>query len=131
MTRREFEIEKKKLELRNTEILQKQELNKIKYQYRKPPQKISTSKLVLFCVFVVCIQILVFSEIAMMKYGDFTALYALIGVPVTLVPVVLGYFVKSGKENTKNGITYEMAMLDKQKEEEMESPTEINNGAVG
>lgn len=130
MTRREYEIEKKRLELRNKQILQQQELDKIKYQYKKPPQKISTSKLVLFCVFVVCIQILVFSEIAMMKYGDFSALYALIGVPVTLVPVVLGYYVKSGKENTKNGITYEMAMLDRQKEE-IDTSIENNDGAVG
>lgn len=130
MTRREYEIEKKRLELRNKQILQQQELDKIKYQYKKPPQKISTSKLVLFCVFVVCIQILMFSEIAMMKYGDFSALYALIGVPVTLVPVVLGYYVKSGKENTKNGITYEMAMLDRQKEES-DTSIENNDGAVG
>lgn len=125
MTRREFELEKRKLELQNQQILQQQELDKIKYKYRKPPQKISTSKLVLFCVFVVCIQILIFSEIAMMKYGDFSALYTLIGVPVTLVPICLGYYFKSTKENTVNGITYEMAMLEMQKEiDKSETPTD-------
>lgn len=131
MTRREFELEKKKLELRNTQILQQQELDKIKYKYRKPPQKISTSKLVLFTVFVVCIQILIFSEIAMMKYGDFSALYTLIGVPVTLVPICLGYYIKSSKENTRDGITFEMAMLEKEKELESENFTVSEDGAVG
>ena len=50
----------------------------------------------------------------MNKYGDLSAMYALIGVPVSLVPICLGYFNKSKAQNTVGGITYDMAMLDRQ-----------------
>ena len=79
-------------------------------------KKWSTSKIVLLVVFIMCIEILIFAEIMMNKYGDLSAMYALIGVPVSLVPIVLGYFKKSRIENSASGITYEMAMLEKQQE---------------
>lgn len=77
-------------------------------------KKISTSKIILFVVFLICIEILIFCEIMMDKYGDMSAMYALISVPVTLVPIVIGYLIKSRAENTSGGITYEIAMLEKQ-----------------
>jgi len=79
-------------------------------------KKISTSKLVLLVVFIICIEIIIFAEIMMNKYGDLSAMYALIGVPVSLVPIVLGYFNKSKAQNTVGGITYDMAMLDRTQE---------------
>ena len=44
--------------------------------------------------------------------GDTNALYAMVGTIATLASVVLGYFVKSTKENTKNGIVFETALMD-------------------
>lgn len=46
----------------------------------------------------------------MIKFQDLTALYTLIGVPVTLVPVALGYYYKAKSENTIGGVTYETAI---------------------
>ena len=46
----------------------------------------------------------------MIKFQDLTALYTLIGVPVSLVPVALGCFYKSKAEDTVNGIVYETAL---------------------
>lgn len=79
-------------------------------------KKWSTSKIVLLVVFILCIEIVIFSEVMMNKFGDLSAMYALIGVPVSLVPICLGYFKKSSIENSVNGITYDMAMLDRQQE---------------
>lgn len=79
-------------------------------------KKWSTSKIVLLVVFILCIEIVVFCEVMMSKYGDLSAMYALIGVPATLIPIVCGYMIKSKAENTQGGITYDMAMLDRQQE---------------
>lgn len=88
--------------------------DKCKDKKKKLP---STSKLVLLIVFLMCIEILIFSQYAMLKLGDISAMYTLIGVPVALVPVCLGYFWKSKHENTASGITYEMAMRELDKSE--------------
>lgn len=79
-------------------------------------KKWSTSKIVLLVVFILCIEIVIFCEVMMNKYGDLSAMYALIGVPVSLVPICLGYFNKSKAQNTVGGITYDMAMLDRTQE---------------
>ena len=94
-------------------------------------KKISTTKIILFVVFLICIEILVFCEIMMDKYGDMSAMYALISVPVTLVPIVLGYLIKSKAENTQHGITYEIAMLEKQQELQQSMNDAPDDGAVG
>ena len=65
------------------------------------------------------------------KYGDMSAMYALISVPVTLVPIVLGYLIKSKAENTQHGITYEIAMLEKQQELQQNMNDAPDDGAVG
>ena len=77
----------------------------------KPKRKLpSTSKLILMAVFLLCIEIIFFSQYAMIVLGDVSAMYVLIGIPTTLVPTVLGYYNKSRAENTKGGITFETAM---------------------
>lgn len=84
----------------------KEEKNKYKFKFKMP----STSKLVLIAVFMLCIEIIIFSEYAMIATGDASAMYVLIGVPATLVPTLLGYFNKSKKENSTGGIVYEKTM---------------------
>lgn len=59
------------------------------------------------------------------KYGDLSAMYALIGIPATIIPIVLGYYSKSKAENTAGGITYDMAMM------EMSQRQQDDNDAVG
>lgn len=86
----------------------RKERNKIKSDWKiKLP---STSKLVLWAVILLNIQIIVFVEKAMIQWGDFSAAYALIGIPATLIPTVWGYYSKSKAENTSGGIIYDIAM---------------------
>ena len=112
MTEEKFQKELKEVQLKNKKIEYKNKLkaekNKYKHKFKLP----STSKLVLLVVFLMCIEILIFSQYAMIRLGDISAMYTLIGVPVTLVPVTLGYYWKSKNENTVGGITFETAMME-------------------
>lgn len=65
------------------------------------------------------------------KYGDMSAMYALISVPVTLVPIVISYYKKSSIQNSIGGITYDMAMLERQQEMQQEMNDAPDDGAVG
>jgi len=58
------------------------------------------------------ISIIIFCEYMMVKTGDLSSLYAMIGVASALIPLCLGYYFKSKAENTAGGITYDMAMLE-------------------
>lgn len=80
--------------------------------YNKKKKKFSTSKLILWATFLMCIQIVLFCEYAIIRLEDASSIYAMIGAPIAFIPVVIGYFSKSKVENTSGGITYEMAMLE-------------------
>lgn len=112
-----YEKKLEKLKRKNEIIKQKNELKVEKNKYKK---KTTTSKLLLLVVILLCEEILIFSQYVMIKFQDLTALYTLIGVPVTIVPVALGYYYKSLKENTRNGIVFEQMMFDNQTQEEIE-----------
>ena len=83
-------------------------------------KKISTSKLILLGVILMCVEIVAFCEYAMLSSGDLSSMYVLLGIPVSLIPVCLGYFNKSKAENTANGIVYETAMMEYQMQNEEE-----------
>ena len=59
---------------------------------------------------ILCVEIIIFAEYAMLSMENMSAMYALIGIPVALTPTIWGYYSKSKAENTKGGITYETAM---------------------
>lgn len=101
---------KKKLENlqnRNKYLEEKYKLQAEQNEYKTKAKAPSTSKLILWTVVLICVEIVFFSEFAMLKTGDTSALYALIGVPATLVPAVLGYYHKAAKENCVGGVVYE------------------------
>lgn len=87
----------------------------------KKKKKFSTSKLILWATFLMCIQIVLFCEYAIIRLEDASSIYAMIGAPIAFIPVVLGYFSKSKLENTAGGITYEMAMLESGSEYNIEN----------
>lgn len=104
---------KARLKLIKTENLTKERKAKLKKEKEKYKTKFkfpSTSKLVLLGVFLFCIEILIFCEYVMIVTGDLSAMYALIGIPATLIPTVMSYYSKSKAENTANGIVYETAI---------------------
>lgn len=105
MTNEKFEKEMEKIKEAN-----KQKEMKRKLRDARRGAKLSTSKLVVLGMFLLVLEIIIFAEVAMMKYGDFSAMYVLIGIPATLIPTIMAYFSKSKSENTAGGIVYEKAM---------------------
>ena len=116
LTKQEYELELKKIKEKNQQIEMKRNLKAAKvkrFQFRKP----NTSKLIVFVVFAICLQILWFSEHMIKLTGDTSYMYALIGIPAALIPTVISYFNKAKIENTSDsGYVYEarMAELNKQ-----------------
>lgn len=110
LSEQEFNTQMEKIKKKNESIERKrklkEEINKHKHKFKLP----STSKIVLLVVFLMCIEILIFAQYASIALNDASALVTLIGVPVTLVPVTLGYYWKSKNENTASGLVYEKTM---------------------
>ena len=114
----EYEIELAKIKAENASKERKRKLQEeVKKGKRKREFKMpSMSKLLMFGLVALCLQIVLFVEYATIKLQDGSAMYALIGIPAALVAAMLGYFSKSKAENTANGIIYETAMLEKQQQ---------------
>lgn len=116
MSEKEFNARLKDIQEKNKSKERKRKLKAEKSKYKTKRKLPSTSKIVLFVVFLLCIEIIIFSEYAMIILEDASAMYVLIGVPTTLVPTIVAYYHKSRAENTKGGITYDMAMLEKEQD---------------
>ena len=116
LTSREYERELKKIKAQNRQIEMKRNLKAAKvkrFNLKKP----NTSKLIVFVVFAICLQILWFSEHMISLTGDTSYMYALIGIPAALIPTILGYYAKASKENQVGGITYDTAMCNLESQE--------------
>lgn len=116
LTSREYELELKKIKAQNRQIEMKRNLKAAKvkrFNLKKP----NTSKLIVFVVFAICLQILWFSEDMISLTGDTSYMYALIGIPAALIPTILGYYAKASKENQVGGITYDTAMCNLESQE--------------
>lgn len=99
----------------------KKQLKQDKRKFFSKIPKISTSKLLILFLFLNCTAIELFTawitiksielvQITMMA-PDFSPLITLIGAVVSEVIGFAIYSIKAAKENTKNGITYELALL--------------------
>lgn len=123
MTKEEREITIKEHRWqREKEVLErKYKLKQEKKEFKKRfLPKISTSKLLIFFLFINCTIIELFTGFVTLKSldlttltmanPDFTPLVALIGAVVSEVVGYAVYALKSAKENTAGGITYETAM---------------------
>lgn len=123
MTKEEREITIKEHRWqREKEVLErKYKLKQEKREFKKRfLPKISTSKLLIFFLFLNCTIIELFTGFVTLKSldlttltmanPDFTPLVTLIGAVVSEVVGYAVYALKSAKENTAGGITYEAAM---------------------
>ena len=119
-----FNLKMNKARQKNLEKERKLALKAERSKFKKDHKKISTIKLVLLVVIILCIQIIAFTEYIMIKFNDASALYVLIGVPATLVPTIWGYYAKAKQENSEGGITYELALR------EADSQIEDNGGTA-
>ena len=113
ISEKEFDSRLKNIQEKNKSKERKRILKAEKSKYHAKIKLPSTSKIVLLVVFLLCIEIIIFSQYAMLALADTSAMYVLIGVPTTLVPTIIAYYNKSRIENSKGGITYDMAMLEK------------------
>lgn len=130
MTKQEYNEKLKQIKERNKQIEMKRNLKEAKvkrFQFKKP----NTSKLIVFVVFLICLQILWFSEHMVNLTGDTSYMYALIGVPAALIPTILGYYAKASKENQVGGITYDTAMSNLETQEKPVYDIESDDEAVG
>jgi hypothetical protein len=114
ISEKEFNSRLKTIRVQNASKKRKEMLKAEKDKYKPKFKLPSTSKLVLLGVILLCIEIVIFCEYVMIVLGDTSAMYALIGIPATLVPIVWGYYSKSKAENTAGGIVYETAIQSKQ-----------------
>ena len=121
MSEKEFNSRLEKIQAKNLTKERRKKLKLEKSKYRPKCKLPSTSKLVLFGSILLCLEIVIFCEYMMLSYGDTSSILALVGLPATLAPVILGYYSKAKSENTAGGITYDMAMLNvNQNDEEAE-----------
>ena len=130
MTKQEYNEKLKQIKEHNKQIEMKRNLKEAKvkrFQLKKP----NTSKLIVFVVFLICLQILWFSEHMVNLTGDTSYMYALIGVPAALIPTILGYYAKASKENQVGGITYDTAMNNLETQEKPVYDIESDDEAVG
>ncbi|HAU88429.1 MAG TPA: hypothetical protein DCW90_24030 [Lachnospiraceae bacterium] len=122
---RKIQLEKHK----NQQAKMRQNIRDVRNKRRKPLKlNLSYSKLVLLGMIIMCFQIVFFCEYAIVTLADASAMYALIGIPVALAPIIWGYYSKSKAENTSGGIVYDMAMRNT---EEISEDTDDSDGCVG
>lgn len=130
MTKKQYDSKLAKLQKRNESIEYKRKLREERMKYFPKFVLPSTSKIVLIVSAILCLEILAFCQYMIIKTGDTNALYAMVGALFTFMPVVIGYFVKSTKENTKFGIVYETTMADKIFQNQNNSDSKVEE-AVG
>lgn len=118
ISEKEYSEELKRVKRDNMSKLRWDALKQEKNKYKKIKKKPTTSKLILLAVILLSIEIVIFVEFAMLKWGDFSAAYALIGIPATLIPTIWAYYSKSKAENTQGGIVYETAIHGQQVDDE-------------
>ncbi len=78
----------------------------LRWSFKKP----AWAKVMMVVMFLICIEILIYTEVVMWVHYDLSALYALVGVAASLAVSLWAYCEKSKAENTKGGIVYESAM---------------------
>lgn len=77
---------------------------------RRSFNKPSWSKVMMALMVLICVEIIIYAEVIMWTRYDLSALYALVGVAVSLAAAIWAYCEKSKAENTKGGIIYDKAM---------------------
>ena len=121
----EFEAKLKKIQEKNLCIERRQILRKEQSKYWPKIKKPSTSKIALVVASLLCIEIVIYCQYIILITGDTSALTTMLGVVTAGASVLIGYFVKSKSENTRDGITFEMAMA------QLQNNAAANNEAVG
>lgn len=129
ISEKEYEARMKKIKHDNVSRERKRKLREEKRKHLPKFKLPSTSKLILLGAILLCLQIVIFCEYVMITLGDTSAMYVLIGIPATLIPVIWSYYSKAKAENTQGGITYDMAMM--QMNQQTEDMSGLDSEAKG
>ncbi len=127
LTDKQYYNEMKRIKNKNKQKEKRRNLKIEKNKYKPKLKLPSTSKLLLAGAVLLCLEIVIFCEYVMVKFQDTNAMYVLIGIPASLIPVILGYFYKSKAENTSGGIVFETAMSQLTEATNIEECNENNN----
>lgn len=110
ITQSKFENELTKIRVRNKSYERKKLLKAEKNKYRNKIKLPSTTKLVMTYLFILLNTVLIYAMVAMWHFSDLSYLGVLITDIVAQLITFFIYTVKSTKENTVGGITYDLAM---------------------
>lgn len=77
---------------------------------RRSFKKPAWCKVIMVAMVIICLEIIIYTEVVMWTRGDLSALYALVGVAASLAAAIWAYCEKSKAENTKGGIVYDAAL---------------------
>lgn len=110
LTDNQYHNQMKKIQMKNQQKEKQRKLRDEKNKYKPKLKLPATSKLLLIGAVLLCLEIIIFCEYVMVKLQDSSSMYVLIGIPASLIPIILGYFYKSKAENTSGGIVFETAM---------------------
>ena len=111
LSEKEYESRLRRLKMINRSKERKRKLKEEERKYKAKLKLPSTSKLILIGAVLLCLEIVAFCEYTMIVLGDTSAMYVLIGIPATLIPIIWSYYSKAKAENTVGGIVYDMAMM--------------------
>ena len=108
----------RRIEIENLEKQYKEKEREAKY--KRKLNLPSTTKMMAAYLFITLNAVLVFAMVAMWHFSDLSYLGVLITDIAGQVMTFCLYIVKSRSENLHGGLTYDMAMLEKQREYELE-----------
>lgn len=129
-----YQYEKIRAKRHAMNVKRKQEIYEIRHSNDPEKRKPAYSKLLVAFIFIDCLFIQGFIMHMMAKTGDMSHLSSLIGLIGTLFVQgmsLVSYNSKSAKENSVNGIIYEMAMKDTDNQVANTMSDDIDDDAVG
>lgn len=121
MSKRKYDTQMERIRRNNISKERKRKLREERMKYWPKFILPSTSKIMLGISAFLCLEVLIFCQYMIVITGDTNALYTMVGALFSFMGIVLGYYVKSTRENVKNGITFETTMAQIQSETVNES----------
>ena len=129
-----YQYDKLRAKRHANKVKRKQEIYEIRHSNDPERKKPAYSKLLVAFIFIDCLVIQVFIMRMIAKTGDMTQISSLIGLIGTLFVQgmsLISYNAKSAKENSAQGIIYEMAMKDSGDQITNNMSDDIDDDAVG
>lgn len=116
---KEFQKRLKRIQRDNNYKEKIQILKNEKFKYKQKHKLPSTTKLIAIYLFIILNIVLIFTMCAMWNFGDLSYLGVLITDVAAQILTFCIYCAKSLKENSVGGIVYDMAMLDRNNNEDV------------